>query len=207
MNNEDLPPWAIEPSLQLHRLKVVASVFETVWSEVYDLHEPSKGDSNWSLGCRAYSRTCSRLSHAAREEHVDWLRILRDTGLEFLFAVGSVPFKFLRASPQRTVLRHRECGNPESDAREQLLLGSFALPEFANLLPRFLVETDGLSGVKNVVLGWVDANGNTHHPFDIPLSGSQKLVTPTPKPPTGPPAPVLGFDRDRKKKTDKKTED
>lgn len=185
-------PWQIAPSLRPHRLQAVAQVFVRVWAELSELHEPSRGDSAWSIGCRGYSRICHQLAQAAMGEHREWLRVLSDTGLSFLFAIGDVPFKFLRGNPDRTVVRHRVCRSTEEAAR-QGVLDLFPEPEFVDLLPRFLIETDDLWQVRAVTLIWVDERGVAHHPYPVPLDATM-IAPPAPQ---DLPAPVLGFRRDR----------
>lgn len=125
-------------------------------------------------------------------EHREWLRVLSDTGLSFLFAIGDVPFKFMRGTPDRTVVRHRVCQSAEKEAR-QGVLDLFPEPDFLDLLPRFLIETDALWQVRAVTLVWVDEQGVAHHPYSVPLEATMIA------PPSAQelPAPVLGFRRDR----------
>lgn len=127
--------------------------------------------------------------------------MLSDTGLEYLFAIGDVPFKFLRGDPDGTVVRHRVCRADEAGARQGLLF-STPNPEIASLLPRLVVDTDdGPWQVKRVVLAWVDEQGSPHHPFEIPLDGS--VLQPVPPASVELPPAVLGFERRQKKDLNK----
>jgi len=197
MNDEHLP-WQLHPSLKPDRLTVIAQTFERVWSTVSALHEPQMGDTSWSLCCRAYSRTCYELSRLAQGEHRVWLRIVRDTGLAYLFKIGAVPFKFLRSHPDRTIPRHRTAKDIE--ATERQLFDLTERPEIANLLPRFIIETGKGWKVSRVVLGWVDARGKSHYPYSIPLEAAVVPVTVTKPAATKLPAAVLGFDQAKRKK-------
>src|SRR6266702_4537286 len=92
-------PWVAYPPLSVDRLSVVAAILRQVRHDAVALHEPEAGDSPWSLGCRTYSRTCYELKAAASK--YDWLTIVPESeALTFTFAIGSIPFKFYRGSPE-----------------------------------------------------------------------------------------------------------
>jgi hypothetical protein len=104
MENTPIPiphfePWKKYPSLAPERLTIVANLISDVRHQAVLAHEPGVGDTNWGLGTRVYERTCFGLETAA-PEYPDWLHILPETkGLQFSFAIGSVPFRFYRGKP------------------------------------------------------------------------------------------------------------
>src|SRR6267378_5374948 len=99
---EEIPrfePWTKYPSLTQDRLIIVANLIRDVRHEAVLAHEPGRGDTNWGLGTRVYERTCFKLTSVA-PEYSEWLFILPETkGLQFSFAIGSVPFRFYRGKP------------------------------------------------------------------------------------------------------------
>lgn len=78
---------------------IVASAIREARRKAVDLHRPTEGDDEWSLGCRAYTRTCFALRKAALE--YPWLTVLADRQyLRFTFTIGGVPIRFYRGDPQ-----------------------------------------------------------------------------------------------------------
>jgi hypothetical protein len=88
-------PWIAYPPLTEVRLSAIATILRDVRQEAVAKHEPDSGDSEWSLGCRIYSRSCFAIKQAAKS--YDWLTILPE--LEVLrFSLVS-PSDFTRAMP------------------------------------------------------------------------------------------------------------
>jgi hypothetical protein len=104
MEDETIPipefePWTKHPSLTAERLSIVADLIRDVRHDSVLAHEPGVGDTNWGLGTRVYERTCFKMQTTA-PEYSDWLTILPEMkGLQFSFAIGSVPFRFYRGTP------------------------------------------------------------------------------------------------------------
>lgn len=100
-------PWEKYPSLTEERLSIVANIIRDARHECVLLYESDKGDTNWDLGCRAYSRTCFSLrTHAVI--YPDWLSIPPEIkGLQFSFGIGTVPFRFYRGTPEDPPDRYR----------------------------------------------------------------------------------------------------
>src|SRR5690349_13440733 len=95
--NSDLQPWDVHPGLTAERLSHVARTIRQVRAETLALHDPANGDSAWSLGCRAYSRTCHGIRKSSEDPACsDWLSIVDQTGLHFVFAIGGVPLRFYK---------------------------------------------------------------------------------------------------------------
>src|ERR1700722_19795093 len=91
----DFKPWIKYPSLSRDRLSMVANIIRRVRSETVLLHEPHNGDDEWSLGCRAYRRTCFAIREASQSNK--WLRVLTQAAnLQFSFAIGEIPLRFYR---------------------------------------------------------------------------------------------------------------
>ncbi|WP_373514601.1 hypothetical protein [Persicitalea sp.] len=67
-------PWVAYPPLTQVRLSAIATILRDVRQKTADKHEAEDGDSEWSLGCRIYSRSCFAIRQAAA--NCDWLTIL-----------------------------------------------------------------------------------------------------------------------------------
>lgn len=193
MSTKNLLPWQIHPSLKPERLEFLAALFRDVRHDLSLLHEPSRGDTNWSRGCRAYDRTRYAVAQAAIGEQRDWLSIVEDDGLHFVFSIGAVPIRFYRGEPNKSAVSRR--ARQESPEAQALLfaLHSVEEPGFDELVPRLVIETDALGEVSNVVMVWLDENGVPRYPYSVPLTSSSK-ITPIrsreeardlPKPPLG----------------------
>jgi hypothetical protein len=131
------PPWFTYPSLTDERLGIIGRLLADVRHEAVILHESSKGDSNWSLGCRIYSRSCYAIVKAS--EQYDWLTVVEDTGLHFVFGIG-VPLRFYKGEPEKTPARSLRRNFPEIHAHQLALFGQ--QPERADDILRIAVESD-----------------------------------------------------------------
>jgi hypothetical protein len=170
-------PWQFYPSLTLENLTFVASTMREARDGAARLHDAEAGDSNWSLGCRSYSRIMAQLRRASLNKH--WLTVLPEThALRFTFTVGSVPLKFYK-------------GNAD-DVPQKLLHPSFAElrqmdlafksdgAESTNLL-RIAIESDASGKTSAVTLVEVEESGIPIRVFEIPLDAANVIVM-MPKP-------------------------
>jgi hypothetical protein len=174
---EPFEPWEKYPDLVEDRLSVVAEIIRRVRHEAVLVHEEPKGDSNWGLGCRVYERTC----HALRTEaplYPAWFSILPELKpLQFSFAVGSVPFRFYRGTPNDPPNRYSFYSFGELH-HQQYCLALEGLRPPDNFL-RIAVETSPVTlEVTTISVVEVDTAGNAINVYQIPTT--QRLATVVP---------------------------
>jgi len=176
MNN--FKPWAKYPSLTQDRLSVIANLISDVRRGAVALHDPASGDSEWSLGCRVYSRTCDAIRKAA--DIYNWLHILDESeNLRFSFAIGDVPFRFYRGKPDEPPERYCIATFGEL----HYLQGSLPLEGLRPLdkVLRLAVETNSKRQVSTVTFVETDEVGNVTETYAIPFdaeAGESGKVTP-----------------------------
>lgn len=178
-------PWNKYPDLTQDRLAVVADIIRSVRHEAVLLHEPLKGDTNWSLGCRVYERTCFEL-RAQAPKYAKWFSILPEAkALQFSFGIGSVPFRFYRGKPDDPPDRYVICTFGELHHQQMCLAldpEGFRPPD--NVL-RFAVETSPMTlEVVAISVVEVDTAGNPIGAYLIPQKRAASVVVTTlqPKP-------------------------
>lgn len=169
-------PWKKYPSLTAERLTVVANLIRDVRHEAVLAHEPGVGDTNWGLGTRVYERTCFKLETAA-PEYPDWLHILPEMkGLQFSFAIGSVPFRFYRGTPDEPPDRYniRTFGELH---HLQMCLRLDGLRPLDTIL-RLAIETSPATlELSTISVVEVDNIGNPLAVYTIPLEKPQVVRT------------------------------
>ena len=181
MDTTNWLPWSDFPALTAARLEVVAAIICAVRREAVRTHEPSKGDDSWVLGCRAFRRTCSAIAEAT-DEH-SWLTLIEskekaearekdpdsvDPDMHFVFAIGSVPLRFYRGSPDKASRNSLKRKAPE--LRVQQLVLDFDVPVRPSFFLRLAIETDEAGLVERVVLVEVeDGTGQVGRRYAIPL--------------------------------------
>lgn len=161
------PPWTIHPSLTADRLSKIAQLIKQVRHDAVLQHEPSKGDNPWSLGCRAYARICHAIAEKVKEGTWNWLSIVEDKGLRFVFAIGGVPFRFYKGDPDERNPRTLRLRYPEIRA-QQLALEFYSRLQL-EMVFRLAVEIDDLGEVESVTVVQLDEDGEPHNPWPIPL--------------------------------------
>ncbi len=161
-------PWEIHPGLTSERLRLVGNLIVQARLEASSLHESSRGDNSWSLGCRAYSRVCFAIATAVAEEPYEgWLSIIEDAGLKFVFSVAGVPFRFYKGGPADSTNRTLNRRFPELRA-QQLCLDLAQDPDL-EMSFRLAVETDALGRAESVTVVQFDEEGRPHNAWPIPL--------------------------------------
>ena len=162
-------PWRKYSSLTEERLTVVANIIRDARHDCVLLHEADKGDTNWDLGCRVYSRTCFSLrTHSVI--YPEWLKILPESrGLQFSFAIDTVPFRFYRGTPEDPPDRYRICTFGELHHQQMCLqLEGFRPPDG---VLRIAVETSPATlEVTSVGVVEVDDAGNPINVYYVTLS-------------------------------------
>jgi hypothetical protein len=203
----DFKPWIKYPSLSRERLSVVANIIRHVRAETALLHEPKNGDTDWSLGCRAYSRTCHAIREAAKTNQ--WLRVLPETAnLQFSFGIGEIPFRFYRGKADDPPERYLASTFGEIH-HVQAALDIDGLRPLDKIL-RLAIEPVATSDVYTVTLVEVDEAGNVTETFVIPFVGEVETgkVSPLESKPVDVPPPTLEpiHDTQEEKPTDKTNE-
>jgi hypothetical protein len=169
-------PWELAPELTEGRLRKLAATIERARSGALDGHDPEQGDSDWSLGCRAYSRTCGALSKLALAEAksaTPWFTAEFE-GLACLLRIGGVPIKFYHGSPNdpsQRALRGLDAAARDALSGQTSLfsyLPSYEAREEWHWL--MAVETHGAGGsVSSVVIFQATVSGSMRNPWPIPL--------------------------------------
>lgn len=197
-------PWKQYPSFTEERLVTVAGIMRDVRRTAVALHESAAGDTDWSLGCRIYSRTCHALTLASQE--FSWLRILPELErpLRFVFAIGSIPVRFYRGLPDDPPDRYLFISDAESCQR-QLALQLEEIPSLHKLF-RLAVEADGTTReASKIVLVELTKAGTPTSWYSIPIAPITK-VTRLQAPAVNVPQPTLEPAKDKEKPAKKDRE-
>jgi hypothetical protein len=167
------------PPLTNDRLVAVANIIRRVRHEAAVLHDPLAGDNGWSLGCRAYARTCYALTQATKG--LEWLSILPEAeALRFSFAIAGIPFRFYKGFPDDPPTRYLSTTYAELH-QHQLALEITGFVTVDGVL-RLAVETDVAGDASAITLVEVDEAGEVTNTYQIPEmeSGSNVTVIKTP---------------------------
>ncbi|HEV2491545.1 MAG TPA: hypothetical protein VG204_00575 [Terriglobia bacterium] len=185
--NNNFEPWTKYPDLTLDRLSALANIIRSVWHDTTQLHDTAGGDTNWSLGCRVYVRTCHAIREASKTR--PWLTILPELErLRFSFAVGSVPFRFFRGNADEPPERYLIITPGELHHRQLSLEG---MRRFDSVL-RLAVEVDRATReVLSVNLVEMDDAGNITDTYAIPFVIAPADVTPMQVKPVDLAAPIV----------------
>lgn len=183
-------PSQFHPDLTEHRLNFFGHLFREVREQTLELHDPFGGDSEWSLGCRVYSRTCGRIADLAAEQ--EWLSIVDPTN-RFIFQIGEVPVRFYRGESDEPGSRTRNVCFPE--LRQQRI----AFPnDVQPLIWRFAIETDEAALAKSVFFLGMTESGEVRCLYEADQGNSNIHQMNQPK--TGPgvelPKPTLQVRQD-----------
>jgi hypothetical protein len=174
-------PWQNYPDLSKDRLSAVATIIRNVRHGVVLLHEPDEGDGPWSLGCRAYERTCAAIRKAAI--NYSWLRTLPETHtLGFSFAIGAVPFRFYRGNPDEPPYNYQFKSYGEIHHLQLCLELDRGFHPLDGVL-RLAVETDGSHEVSAVTLVEMDDGGNPRESYQVPFDEGESNIVSIQTPP------------------------
>lgn len=192
-------PWQKFPDLTSERLITIANIIRSVRHDTVCLHDPEHGDGPWSLGCRAYERICFGIEEAAKD--YEWLHILQKIrNLEFSFAIGSIPFRFYRGTPDEPPDNYQF--KTFGELRHlQLCLEIDGLPPIDNIL-RLAIETDAVTReVSRVTLVEMNSAGEPTGVWEIPDESTATNVIPIQTPPIDlPPAvatPIVASEQEQ----------
>jgi len=165
----NLPPWEVTPRLERSRMEVLAREASLARNSAADLYDPLSGDDPWSLGCRAYSRTCFRLEMLAESGEYPWLKITR-RNLYFTLFVDGVPLKFYRGSAEQPNSRTLKSGLDEA-----LRAGQERLPFYDQEISReeegwfwlMAIDTDQDGRTLQVYFLQANRDGETKNIFPV----------------------------------------
>ena len=182
-------PWELHPALEEARLRAVARVVQNVCHDSAVDYQPSKGDTQWSLGCVRYARLCSRVRAAAEGEHQAWLGVEASHDLYLLLTIGGTPVRIYRGNtddpaPARYAQPHLE----ELHAMQLAFEGMGALMEERAF--RFVYATNGAGEIAEIWFEQVDETGQHYNAWPIPLEPLAEVV-PFQKAPVEPPELVI----------------
>jgi len=174
-------PWVAYPPLTQVRLSTIATMLRDVRRETVDKHESTDGDSEWSLGCRIYSRSCFAITQAAA--NYDWLRILNEREvLRFTFAIGNTPLRFYKGNADDPPGKYME--TTFAELKQQQLTLEIDGISLRDVVLRLAVETDEARLASRVIL--VEMNGESGsitNTYDIPFNAEGSNVVPMVVPP------------------------
>jgi hypothetical protein len=182
-------------------LRAIADLIRRVRREVVALHAPDDGDNEWSLGCRAYARTCSAIKRAA--EQFEWLTVLPEPAkpLRFVFAIGQVPIRFYRGDVDDPPARYLVSTGAERIAR-QMAFEFEGIPAPDRFL-RIAVNTTPSGEAKAVALVEFDERGSLLNAYPIPIAAESRITQfPIRKEGVSLPPPVVVPIRQEKRKRD-----
>jgi len=163
----EFEPWIKYPALTAERLSVVANLIRETRRTTVLLHDPIGGDNEWSLGCRAYARTCFALQQAT--ERYSWLTVLPEQeSLRFTFAIGLIPVKFYHGEADGAPSHY--CTITGTEMGQQQLAFQIDGVELAGQVLRIAVVTDVSRRVSKVVLVELDSEtGAAAATYEIPF--------------------------------------
>lgn len=162
-------PWELNPDLEEEKLIEVASLIAEVRSEVVELHDEELGDTNQSLGFRAYECCRSRIAQAATES--TYLKILTYEG-RFTFAIGNTPVRFFRGVPTN-IEERRLIKSIEAASQLSLLEVTF---DIADINWWFAVEVDEFKLADKVSFVGFDSIGQQVCLWEVPLQDTIPLL-------------------------------
>lgn len=187
MNTPSWLPWRdYHEDLKLERLVEVGNLFRSTWLRVSELHEPSEGDSMWSLSCRAFQRSVYRLEQA--KQSWNWLSVHQVRPMQYVLAVGCIPVRFYHGESDEVPRRYSAAPDVEKNLRQVILDLDSRVQE--GVLLRFATETDA-KGVPLAVtiLEYEEATDVVLNTFSIPEStsvgGAEVAEFPKPRPRPG----------------------
>lgn len=176
--DDDFKPSQKYPPLTDERLSVAANALRDVRNAALLLYDPLAGDGEWSHGCRVYERSCFRIRELSKT--FPWLSVVAEAPkLRFTFAIGGIPIRFYRGSPDDPPDNYLTTTYGELQQR-QLILDIEGIRPLDKIL-RLAVETDRVGQIATVKLVELDTAGTPTGiylvPFDIARSNVIPLET------------------------------
>jgi hypothetical protein len=173
--DDDFRPSQKYPSLTDDRLSAIANVLRVVRNTTLLLYDPLAGDGEWSLGCRVYERSCFQIRELSKA--FPWLSIVAEgPKLRFTFAIGGVPVRFYRGSPDDPPDNYLTTTYGELRQR-QMVFDIEGLRTLDSVL-RLAVETDREGKVSTVKLVELDTTGTPTGIYLVPFDFAGDNVVP-----------------------------
>jgi hypothetical protein len=174
MDINNFLPWDTYSPLTAERLSIVADKLRKARDGTLELYDPIGGDNPWSHGCRAHVRQKKAVLDGAKE--YDWLTILPDEeALRFTFAIGGVPVRFYRGTPEEIPEHHLH--RTFAEIRQlQLVL----IPEARKIdkVLRMAIELDTEGNASEISLVELDVFGKPLNTYAIPRVVAKSNVIP-----------------------------
>jgi len=166
-------PWTKYPSLTMDRMSAIATLLRDVRHEAVAKHEPEIGDSEWSLGCRIYSRSCFAIAQASAK--YDWLDVLSEQEpLRFSFTIGKIPFRFYKGEADDPPGKYIE--TTFAELHQQQLLLEIEGVHLADVVLRLAIETDSARQASKVILVELNEAGTVTNTYIIPFDAQPVTI-------------------------------
>ena len=196
-------PWVAYPPLTRGRLSAVATILRDVRQKTVAKHESEGGDSEWSLGCRIYSRSCFAITQAA--SNCDWLTILPEKEtLRFTFAIGNTPLRFYKGTADDPPGKYVE--TTFGELRQQQLTLEIDGVSLTEVVLRLAIETDAARLASRVILVEMNESGTITNTYEIPFDAEGSNVVPLVVPPVSLPPVGLPTTEEAEKEAEKQAE-
>lgn len=167
-----MTPWEATPEFTPSRIETLAKLLADVRAEVVDLHDEDLGDTNRSLGYRAYECCCSNILRKVSTEGFEWLGIISPTG-RFTFSISNIPVRFWKGDPER-LPGGKLIRSPEAAMQLELFDSSCATKD---LVWYIVLRTDHTKQVERAFfIGYTDM-GEIAVNWEIPLSSKITLLS------------------------------
>jgi hypothetical protein len=200
----EMEPWTKYPDLIEEYLSIVATLLRDVRAECVKLHEPEKGDGDWSLGTRVYQRSYFAIREFSKT--VDWLRMNTElNALQFSFSIGRVPLRIYKGDPEDPPSRYLTL-TPGEEHAIQLSFEFEGIPALDTIL-RLAVEVDSTRHAGSISLVEIDEFKEVVGVYRIPFESQLKTnITPMKAPPVSiPPAVAVPLKKETAEKKNKET--
>ena len=180
-STEQFHPSKIFPDLTDERMQFLASLFVDCRRGALQKHDPEAGEDAWCLGCRSYSRICAAISRVARDDQQSWLTVVQDRvpGRQFIFRIGTVPFRFYTGNPSRPTARTLRIDSSELNELKQIQLPVVDGSSESSWFWRLAIGVTATGEVGQVCVLQVTQAGSVRNVYSVPFEGAVRLDDPT----------------------------
>jgi len=133
-----IKPSDYNNKLDEHLIDTVAHILYNARIKCLNGYEPENGDTPWSNGVR--SREWCRKAIRDAVNDYDFLKILKDKGQSFVFAINGVPVKFYKDDTKKPSSKLFKFQEIEQKQYELFSFDGIGNPK--DILWRFVIETD-----------------------------------------------------------------
>ena len=144
------------PGVTVERLVTLAGIVRAAREAAALNHAPTSGETNWSLGVRAFERTNHAIAVAAIEH--PWLNIVQGAEggpVQFVFTIAGHAVRVCRGDADEVPSRYRQQCLPEVEQYEKLQLEG-GTDVHAGKCLRLVVENDAHGSPHRIFLAEVD---------------------------------------------------